>query len=295
MRERTLPVNGLDMHVVDAGEGGRPVALLHGFPELAHSWRHQIPVLAYAGLHVVAPDMRGFGGTTAPEEVEAYDQLTLAQDVVALMQAHGHERFSVVGHDWGAAVAWTLALAHPERIERVAGLSVPALPRSPAPPVPILREHLGESFYIVWFQQPGVAEAVLERDVRRTLRTTEVWGPAWEETSDPDPPRPPYWSEEDERLYVEAFTRTGFTGGLNWYRNLDRSWERMAPYAGRTIDRPALFLTGTRDPVRQFMPAAAMEGLVTNLRTVEIQGAGHWVQQERPDEVNAALLDFLTT
>ena len=291
MREQTVAANGIEIFVRDAGEG-RPVVLLHGFPELGWSWRHQVGPLADAGHHVVVPDLRGYGGTSAPPEPDAYDHLTLARDVLGLMEAFGHERFTVVGHDWGAALAWTLALVHPERIDAVAGLSVPALPRTPAPPIESLRRFGGEDFYMVWFQEPGVADAALARDVRRTLFAKEIWGPAWAQRDD-RPPRPRFWTDEDERVYVETFERTGFTGGLNWYRAYDRTWEKLEPYAGRTIDQPALFLTGSRDPVRRFAPASAMDGYVTDLETVVVEGAGHWVQQERPDEVNAALLGFL--
>ena len=292
LRHGTLPVGSIEMSVTEAGSGP-PVLLLHGFPELAHSWRHQLAALAAAGYRAIAPDMRGFGGTSAPEAVEAYDVLTLAGDVVGLLDALDLESAVVVGHDWGADAAWKSALVHPSRVRAVAGLSVPYVPRAPAPPLGILRRHIGEDFYIVWFQEPGVAEAALERDVRRTLLAREVWTAAWAERDDEDP-RPEWLTEEDLAVYVETFERTGFTGGLNWYRNLDRNWELLAPYEGMRIEQPALFVTGSRDPVRAFMPHEAMEGSVTDLRdVVVVEGAGHWVQQERPDEVNAALLSFL--
>jgi pimeloyl-ACP methyl ester carboxylesterase len=288
-----VDAGGLRMEVALAG-AGPPVALLHGFPELWWSWRHQIETLAGAGFSVVAPDMRGYGGTDAPEAIEAYDVLTLAGDVIALMDALGHERFVAVGHDWGANVAWELARSHPERVSAVVGMSVPFAPRAPAPPMAILRRHLGEDFYMVWFQEPGVAEAALERDVRRTLRTQEVWDAGWALRDGPPAPRPEFWTEADEARYVEAFTRTGFRGGLNWYRNIDRNWALTEPVGARRIEQPALFLTGSRDPVRRFMPAEAMQGWVTNLREpVVIEGAGHWVQQQAPEAVDAALLEFL--
>jgi len=293
--ERTTTIGAIDMRLIEAGGDGPLVLLLHGFPELAWSWRHQLAPLAGVGLRVVAPDMRGFGGTTAPDDVAAYDADQLAGDVVGLIDGCGAERAIVVGHDWGAAVAWHTALAHPERVAAVAGLSVPWVPRPPAPPLPIMRRHLGEDFYIVWFQEPGVADAALARDVRRTLFTTEVWGPAWAgRAGEPVPPRPRFWDDEDERRYVEAFERTGFTGGLSWYRNLDRNWELTGRLEGRTVDVPALFLTGSRDPVRAFMPDAAMDAVFTDLERVVLDGAGHWVQQERPDEVSAALLRLVT-
>ena len=167
------------------------------------------------------------------------------------------------------------------------------MPRPPAPPVDLLRQALGEDFYIVWFQQPGVADEALARDVRRTLTTTEQWTAQWADR-DEQPRRPRWLSEEDLDVYVEAFERTGFTGGLNYYRNLDRNWELTAPQAERRVEQPALFLTGSRDPVQRFTPVEVMEGWVTDLREkLVIDGAGHWVQQERPEEVNAALTRFL--
>jgi pimeloyl-ACP methyl ester carboxylesterase len=294
-RLREVDAGGLRMQVADAG-AGPPVVLLHGFPELWYSWRHQLRDLAEAGFHAIAPDMRGYGGTDRPPAVEAYDSVTLAGDVLALMDAFGHERFVAVGHDWGANVAWELARRHPERVTAVAGLSVPFVPRPPAPPLAILREHLGEGFYMVWFQEPGVAEAALERDVRRTLRTTEVWDAGWaaRDSERDEPPRPAFWTAADEELYVGAFSRTGFAGGLNWYRNLDRNWELSADVADRRIAQPALFLTGERDPVRQFMPVEAMHGWVTDLReSIVVPGAGHWVQQEAPEAVSDALVRWL--
>jgi pimeloyl-ACP methyl ester carboxylesterase len=292
-RLREVDAGGLRMQVADAGEGP-PVALLHGFPELWYSWRHQLRDLAAAGFHAIAPDMRGYGGTDRPARVEDYDAVALAGDVVALMRAFGYERFAVVGHDWGADLAWELARRHPEHVSAVAGLSVPFVPRAPAPPIAILRDHLGVDFYMVWFQEPGVAEAALERDVMRTLRTTEVWTATWAHRDDDAPQRPGFWSEEDEELYVCAFSRTGFTGGLNWYRNIDRNWKRSADIADRRIEQPALFLTGGRDPVRQFMPADAMDGWVTDLReSIVLDGAGHWVQQEAAEAVSEALVRFL--
>jgi pimeloyl-ACP methyl ester carboxylesterase len=291
-RLRDVDAGGLRMQVADAGAGA-PVVLLHGFPELWYSWRYQLRDLSAAGFHAIAPDMRGYGGTERPPRIADYDAPTLAGDVIALMRAFGYERFAVVGHDWGANVAWELALRHPEHVSAVAGLSVPFAPRAPAAPMAILRRRLGAGFYMVWFQAPGVAEVALERDVRRTLRTTEVWDAGWAER-DEMPRRPEFWSAEDEQVYVDAFSRTGFTGGLNWYRNIDRNWERGAELAERRIEQPALFVTGERDPVRRFMPAEAMDGWVTDLReAIVVDGAGHWIQQQAPDIVSEALVRFL--
>jgi pimeloyl-ACP methyl ester carboxylesterase len=291
MTHDRVAVNGIELHIAEQGQGP-PVVLCHGFPELSYSWRHQIPALAEAGYRAVAPDMRGYGESSIPAEIEAYDAPTLCADLVGLLDELRAERAIFVGHDWGASVVWQLALAHPSRVAALVALSVPYVPRPPAPPVELLRQGLGEDFYIVWFQRPGVADEALARDVRRTLTTTRAWSAQWGEDEE-DPPRPAWLTEDDLRLYVEAFERTGFTGGLNYYRNIDRNWERTADLAGR-IEQPALFLAGSRDPVLQFMPPEAMDGWVTDLRgTVIVEGAGHWVQQEQPGEVNRALLRFL--
>lgn len=290
-----VAVNGIGLWLHETGPGDGPVVvLLHGFPELGYSWRHQIPALAEAGYRVLTPDLRGFGRSDAPAEVEAYTSAELAGDVLGLLDHAGVDAGVVIGHDWGADVAWKTAWLHPDRVRAVAGLSVPFVPRAPAAPMAILREHLGPDFYMVWFQEPGVAEAALERDVRRTLCTTRVWDPDWATQVDDDPPRPHWLSEEDLQVYVDAFAETGFRGGLSYYRNIDRNWEQSAAVADRRIEQPALFLTGERDPVATFMPAEAMTGWVTDLREqIVVPGAGHWVTQEAPGPVNDALLRFL--
>ena len=280
------------LHVVEQGHGN-PVVFLHGFPELAYSWRHQIDALAGAGYHALAPDMRGYGRSDAPEPVEAYDILELCGDVARLLDERDIAKAAIVGHDWGATVAWQFALTHPERTVCVAGLSVPLIPRAPVAPTTIMREHLGEDFYVVWFQQRGPADSALARDARRTLLTTQLWTRQWAERDDERVRLPPYMSEADASVYVDAFERTGFTGGLNWYRNIDRNWEITAPFDARTIDVPALFVAGSRDSTLTWMSPDVMQGRVTDLETEIIEGAGHWIQQERPDEVNQALLRLL--
>jgi pimeloyl-ACP methyl ester carboxylesterase len=291
VRHSQLALNGIELHVAETGSGA-PVLLLHGFPELWYSWRHQLQALAEAGYHAIAPDLRGFGASAAPPEIEAYSFEAVCGDLIALLDELQEQSAVFIGHDWGAAVAWQLALERPDRVAAVVGLSVPFAPRAPAPPMSLLRRALGDDFYMVWFQTPGVAERALERDVRRTLTTTEVWTADWAARED-DPPLPAWLTGEDLQVYVDAFARTGFRGGLNYYRNIDRNWERNAGLAERRLEMPALFITGSRDPVKQFMPAAMMDGWVPDLRVFEVRGAGHWVQQERPDEVNEALLDFL--
>ncbi len=290
-----VQVNGIQLAVADHGPADGPVVvLLHGFPELGFSWRHQIGPLAAAGYRLLVPDLRGYGDSDAPDAVEAYAIDVLTRDVLGLLNHAGVEQGTVIGHDWGADVAWKAAWLHPERVRAVAGLSVPFAPRARASPLGVMRERLGADFYMVWFQQPGVAEAALERDVRRTLATPRVWDAAWAADCDDAPPTPAFLTEAELQVYVDVFTRTGFRGGLNYYRNLDRNWERTAPVADRRITQPALFLTGERDPVRGFMPAALMDGWVTDLRVSEvIPGAGHWLQQQEPELVTDHLLRWL--
>src|SRR3954471_6099648 len=292
IRHRQVSLGDIELHVAEQGEG-KPVLLVHGFPELWYSWRHQMAALADAGYCAVAPDMRGFGRSSAPEAVEAYDIVELCSDVLGLLDDLGAEKAAITGHDWGATVAWHFALMHPERAACVAGISVPLVPNPPGPPLAIMRRHLGEDFYIVWFQEPGVAEEALAHDVRRTLLTPAVWTAAWAAREEEKPPVPPFMAEEDVAVYVSEYERTGFRGGLNWYRDIDRNWELTRPYDDRNIEMPALFMAGTRDSTMKWMSPDVMNGRVTDLRTELVEGAGHWLQQERPDEVNRALLALL--
>ncbi|MGV9541608.1 alpha/beta fold hydrolase [Nocardia beijingensis] len=291
---RRIATNGIELRVVDHGEG--PVVVLcHGFPELAFSWRHQVFALAEAGYRVIAPDMRGYGDSSRPSEIEDYDVLTICADLVGLLNALGVDDAVFIGHDWGAAVVWQMALAYPGRVRAVAGLSVPPAPRAPVPPLRILRSRLGDSFYMCWFQEPGVADAVLAQDVRWTLLNNDTPSPqALARRPSGELPRPPWLSEDELQVFVDAFERTGFSGGLNYYRNMDRNWELTAPLDGHVITRPSFFLTGSEDAVRMFMPAETMTSVLADLReNIVIAGAGHWIQQERPAEVNEALVKFL--
>ncbi|MFG3366830.1 alpha/beta fold hydrolase [Streptomyces sp. NPDC090032] len=296
---RDVTTNGITLRVFEHGEGGPdrpPVVLCHGFPELAFSWRHQVLPLAAAGYRVLVPDMRGYGGSSHPDDVDSYDILTLCADLAGLLDDVGADDAVFVGHDWGASVVWNMALLHPERVRAVAGMSVPVTPRAPVPPLPILRQRNGDDFYMVWFQEPGVADRALSQNVRRTLVTREIYSAEWAARPDEQLP-PPHWlSDEELAYYVKTFEQTGFTGGLNYYRNLDRNWALTEHLDGRLITQPSLFVTGSKDPVGKFMPAHGLDRVLTDLRGhVVIDGAGHWIQQERPEEVNAALLEFLST
>ncbi|SOJ57713.1 Epoxide hydrolase A [Mycobacterium simulans] len=313
--ERLIDTNGLQLRVIEAGDRDAPVVILaHGFPELAYSWRHQIPALAEAGYHVLAPDQRGYGGSSCPEAIEAYNIHELTADMVGLLDDVGAERAVWVGHDWGAIVVWNAPLLHPDRVAGVAALSVPVVPRPRTPPTQALRDRFGENFfYILYFQEPGVADAELNRDPARTMRrmigglqlpgdqsaALRMLAPGPEGFVDrlPEPPGLPGWISQDELdHYISEFTRTGFTGGLNWYRNFDRNWETTAELNGATISVPCLFIGGTADPVLTFTRRDRASEVITGpYREVMIDGAGHWLQQERPDEVNTALLEFLRT
>ncbi|MEY9871521.1 pimeloyl-ACP methyl ester carboxylesterase [Streptacidiphilus sp. MAP12-33] len=292
---RQVATNGIELRVHEAGEAeGTPIVLCHGFPELAFSWRHQVAALADAGHRVIVPDLRGYGGSSRPEDPAAYDVATLCADLVGLLGALGLDDAVFVGHDWGAALVWHLALLHPQRVRAVAGLSVPPAPRSPVAPVSILRRRLGEDFYICWFQHPAQPDAALRADLRRTLLAREAPGPAWAARDEPAAPRPGWLAEGELSVYLRAFDETGFTGGLNYYRNIDRNWELMEPLDGGTVDQPSFFAIGSRDPVGMFSPTDGLRRVLTDLRgQLVLDGAGHWIQQERPAEVNAALLDFL--
>jgi pimeloyl-ACP methyl ester carboxylesterase len=301
---RLVDTNGVTLRVTEAGDPGNPVVVLaHGFPELAHSWRHQIPALAAAGYHVLAPDQRGYGGSSRPEAIEAYNIAELTADIAGLLDDVGAQRAVLVGHDWGSPVVTNFPLYYPDRVSAVAALSVPPIPRASAPPTQIWRTIFGDNFfYILYFQEPGVADAALNADVRSSLQRMVALegfgGPVDEMTEQPLPPLPDWLSTEEFDEYVRAFEVTGFTGPLNWYRNFDRNWELTDPAAGglaaHTITVPLLFLAGSADPVLGFTPRDRVTEVATGgYREVLLDGAGHWLQQERPDDVNAVLLEFL--
>jgi pimeloyl-ACP methyl ester carboxylesterase len=317
---RTIESNGLRIHLAEAGAG--PLVLFcHGFPESWYSWRHQLRALAEAGYRAVAPDMRGYGQTGQPKEVDRYTLLHLVGDMVGVADALGGEKAVIVGHDWGAPVAWHAALLRPDRFRGVVGLSVPFRPRGLSPPTRAMPQTETAQFYQLYFQEPGVAEAELGRDPRDTIRrllfsgSGDAWSrperaPAREGvgmvprgggflTSMIDPEQlPPWLTDADVDFYADEFARAGFRGGLNWYRNIDRNWELLAPFAGLKVTVPALYVAGDRDLVVAF---PGMDKLLANLKTfvpelratIMLPGCGHWTQQERAKEVNAAILGFL--
>jgi len=297
--------------VIDEGNGPA-VVLAHGFPELAFSWRHQIPALAEAGYRVIAPDQRGYGRSSRPEKIDDYDILHLTGDMVGLLDELGEEKAVFVGHDWGSMVVGQLALLAPERVAGVVGMSVPFLPRGPMPPLQMMKQAFGDSFfYILYFQDPGVADADLGRDAATTMRrllsgvkadagaAPEIMASANDGRGFvdriPEPTQLPDWLTQHELdFYSNEFARTGFTGGINWYRNFDRNWELTPQLDGAKVEVPSLFIGGALDPVITMSPPGIMDGWLSDHRgTVLIDDAGHWVQQEKPAESNAALLTFL--
>lgn len=311
---RTVEGSGVKLCAAVRGEG--PLVLfVHGWPESAYSWRHQLGPVAEAGFRAAALDVRGYGGSEKPEAVEAYSMRHMVADLLAAMESFGEREAVLVGHDWGAPIVWTTAALHPERVRGVAGLSVPHLPPAPLPPTQLYRRIHGDRFfYQLYFQEPGVAEAELEADVRGALRrifyalSGDAPDGAWptEKPKDaklldglPEPERlPPWLHEADLDYYAKQFEAGGFRGPLNRYRNIDRDWEELPELAERTIEVPACFIAGTREPVMRFVPGVdlveRMRPLVPGLRSVQRpEDAGHWVQQECPETVNDALLAFL--
>jgi pimeloyl-ACP methyl ester carboxylesterase len=322
--ERIIKTSGISLNVVEQGQG--PLVLLcHGFPESWYSWRHQIDALAAAGFHAVAPDMRGYGKSDRPEAIDQYTMFHLVGDLVGLLDVFETPTAVVVGHDWGATIAWQAARLRPDRFRAVVSLSVPYRPRGPARPTTLMPQTADAQFYQLYFQEPGVAEAELQNDPRLSLQTmlyrTSGEGAAAIRAlvasggSSPSvgmvprgggmlrgikepPPLPSWLSEADIAFYVGELARSGLRGPLNYYRNVDRNWELLAPFADVKVTVPALYIAGDQDMVlaapgtaehlanlRQFVPA---------LRDIKmLPGCGHWTQQERPAEVNNAIIEFL--
>jgi pimeloyl-ACP methyl ester carboxylesterase len=322
--QRIVESNGIRLNIAEQGNGP-PVLLCHGFPESWYSWRHQIGALAAAGFHAIAPDMRGYGKSDAPEAIDQYTIFHLVGDLVGILDALELPVAVIVGHDWGANIAWQAARLRPDRFRAVVSLSVPFRPRSPVRPTSVMPRTADAQFYQLYFQEPGVAEAELERDPRATVRNM-LYGASGEGAAairaaaassgaapsigmvphgggflrDPGAPAtlPGWLSEADIDFYAGEFRRSGFRGPLNYYRNIDRNWELMAPFADVLVNVPALYVIGDRDMV---IAGPGMDQLLANLkqfvpalRNIEmLPGCGHWTQQERPGEVNAAIIDFI--
>jgi pimeloyl-ACP methyl ester carboxylesterase len=316
--QRIVETNGIRLNIAEQGEG--PLVLLcHGFPESWYSWRHQLNTLAASGYHAVAPDMRGYGKSDRPEAVDQYTLFHLVGDMVGLLDALEARNAVIIGHDWGANVAWHAALLRPDRFRAVVGLSVPFRPRGKVPPTSVMPRTADAQFYQLYFQEPGAAEAEFEEDPRATMRNmlyggsgdiprggdaggaTEIGmvprGGGFMRGSGAPAKLPNWLSEDDVDFYGHEFQRTGFRSALNWYRNIDRNWELLAPFASARITVPALYIAGDHDMV---VAVAGKEQLRANFRDfvpelrdlLMLAGCGHWTQQERPAEINAALIDF---
>ncbi|MBI4768525.1 MAG: alpha/beta hydrolase [Deltaproteobacteria bacterium] len=313
--QRMIETNGIKMRITEQGKGPL-IIMCHGFPELGYSWRHQLPALAEAGYQAVAPDQRGYGKTDCPEAIEVYNILQLVGDMVGLVQALGEEKAVIVGHDWGAPVAFNCALLRPDIFHSLILLSVPFSPRSwgGIRPTEMMKKMAGDlNFYILYFQEPGMVERELEADVRKTMIKA-----LYSLSGDPPPDKrwnfmfdkgqrfidsvhmpdtlPNWLTEEDVDVFTEAFQRSGFRGGVNWYRNIDRNWELTSFLSGARIHQPSLFIAGELDGVI-VMSRGAFDNLEKNMPNLKqkilIPGAGHWIQQERPREVNKRLIEFL--
>jgi pimeloyl-ACP methyl ester carboxylesterase len=321
MRHNTKSVNGIDFHYVEQGQGPL-VIFCHGFPESWYSWRHQVSAISAAGYRAVALDMRGYGQSGKPEAIEEYTLSHLVGDVVGMVTALGSEQAIIVGHDWGAPVAWYSALMRPDIFTAVAVLSVPYNPPTILPAGVDLNDVMAanagdRNYYRLYFQEPGIAEADLEEDIRRTLlgffytlsgdivadgvhhQGWDGYYPRGQSLSSQlvIPKSLPAWlTEQDLQFYVDEFTGSGFFGGINWYRNIKRIPGILAPFAGAKIHQPALYLYGEHDLVCGNTPETvdALDEILPNLKNViKIPGAGHWLQQERAEEVNSALIEFL--
>jgi pimeloyl-ACP methyl ester carboxylesterase len=316
-----IDANGISIHAVSLGEGPL-VVFCHGFPESWYSWRHQLPVVATAGFRAVALDMRGYGGTTAPEATGDYTLSHMVGDVVGVVAALGESQAVVVGHDWGAPIAWYSALMRPDVFRAVVGMSVPYVAPTVLPPgvalTDLMRETAGEGreYYRLYFQEPGVAEDNMEADIERTVRgflysisgdvvTDEVFDRGW----DGHFPKgqdfmqqlvvpktlPPWLTEDDVKVYASELTRSGLHGGLSWYRNINAQTAILSPFVGTTITAPSMYISGEHDRIAA--DPTALEQYPTSLPGLRgihvLPGAGHWIQQERPEQVNDALVSFL--
>jgi pimeloyl-ACP methyl ester carboxylesterase len=308
----------LSVHQIDAeGEAGdRPaVVFSHGFPDLAFAWRSQLAAVAGAGFDAIAPDQRGYGGSSRPDAITDYDIHHLTGDLVGILDRLDIERAVFVGHDWGGFVVWQMPLLHPDRVAGVVGVNTPYIPRLPIPPTEAFRMVGGDGMYILEFQEPGKADEILLRDVpglfdalfRTAVSPDEMALAAAATPVGPDAPTTferivaaprmgePMLDAQDMAVYVDTFTETGFTGGLNWYRNFDRNWETTPQLDGAHIDGlPCLMVTAAWDPVLTPALAQGMPSMVGDLEMHEMAECGHWTPTERADDLSALLVDWLT-
>jgi pimeloyl-ACP methyl ester carboxylesterase len=307
-----IKTNGIDMAVYEAGpKDGLPVVMCHGFPELAYSWRHQIPALAAAGFRAIAPDQRGYGLTSRPENVRDYDMPHLTGDLAGLLDALGLKKAIFCGHDWGGLIVWQMPIYHPDRVAGVIGVNTPFLARPPIDPIMGLRALYGENMYIVYFQKPGLADAALAQNVEKAFRffMRKNGVSAVEYAKLPKEARnlelinaiqsdESIWpgelllAPEELKMFVDTFTRTGFTGGINWYRNMTRNWE-LSGTMEQKVHVPGLMIMAEDDIVLSPAMADGMERFVPDLERVLIRHCGHWTQQEHPEETSAAMIDWL--
>ena len=284
MDRTLLAVNGQQLAVVDEGSGD-PVVMIHGFPELAYSWRHQIPALAAAGFRAIAYDQRGYGESSKPDGVDAYALTNLAADAVGLLDVLGLERATFVGHDWGSIVVWAAALMYPDRVEKVVSLNVPYRGRCAGfPSTDVIRNKLTDRFgYVLAFQELGVTEAAFEADPDAWLRAVYL-GIAADRS---------FMTDDDFATYRDAFVAGGLFGPLGPYRNIDANAAATEHLANAPIAQPTLMITADRDPILPPTLATGMERWAPDLTVVDVAGSGHWTQQEQPDQVNEALISFL--
>ena len=296
-----IPVNGIELEVFEAGNqnAGKPIVLCHGFPENAFSWRHQVPALVKAGYHVIVPNQRGYGHSSCPTDVTDYDIEHLTGDLVALLDHYGYEKATFIGHDWGANVVWRLAQLHPKRVNKIINLALPYQERGEKPWIEFMEEIFGGDFYFVHFnRQPGVADAVLNENTSQFLRNI------FRKNLAPIPPEPgmlminlakaekplgePIMSDSELAIFVSAFEASGFTGSINWYRNLDRNWHLLAE-VDPIIQHPTLMIYGERDMIPKF---DRLPEFVPNVEVISLD-CGHCIQQELPEETNQAILNWL--
>ena len=296
-----IPVNGIELEVFEAGQEhtGNPIVLCHGWPELAYSWRYQVPALTVAGFHVIAPNQRGYGNSSRPVEVTAYDLEHLTADLVALLDHFGYDDAVFVGHDWGANVVWALAQLHPQRVSKLINLSLPYQERGDLPWIQFMEAAFGADFYFVHFnRQPGVADAILEANAHRFLRNLYRKNVP---LGEPEPGMvminlaraaaplgDAVMSDDDLAVFVSAFEQSGFTGSINWYRNLDRNWHLLADI-DPVIEQPALMIYGDHDSIPR---SPTLPDVVPNVEVIGLE-CGHWIQQEKPAETTEAILTWL--